>query len=54
VDDKIHCPRSIGPYSLITQAAARRYSAVRRTSDYGDMEVWALEAYGAAYILQEL
>jgi len=52
VDDKIHA-RSIGPYSLITQqplGGKARFGGQR----FGEMEVWALEAYGAAYILQEL
>ncbi|WP_458659114.1 DNA-directed RNA polymerase subunit beta [Candidatus Vidania fulgoroideorum] len=50
--DKIHS-RSIGPYSLITQQPLKGKS---RTGGqrFGEMEVWALEAYGAAYILQEL
>jgi DNA-directed RNA polymerase subunit beta len=52
VDDKMHA-RSTGPYSLVTQQpwAARRSSAA---SAFGEMEVWALEAYGAAYVLQEM
>src|SRR5512140_1612292 len=52
VDDKIHA-RSIGPYSLITQqplGGKAQFGGHR----FGEMEVWALEAYGAAYILQEL
>src|SRR5438045_2608209 len=52
VDDKIHA-RSIGPYSLITQqplGGKAQFVGQR----FGEMEVWALEAYGAAYILQEL
>jgi DNA-directed RNA polymerase subunit beta len=52
VDDKIHA-RSIGPYSLITQqplGGKAQFGGQR----FGEMEVWALEAYGAAYILQEL
>lgn len=52
VDDKIHA-RSIGPYSLITQQplGGRARQGGQR---FGEMEVWALEAYGAAYTLQEL
>jgi DNA-directed RNA polymerase subunit beta len=52
VDDKIHA-RSIGPYSLITQqplGGKAQFGGQR----FGEMEVWALEAYGAANILQEL
>jgi DNA-directed RNA polymerase subunit beta len=52
VDDKIHA-RSIGPYSLITQqplGGKAQFGGQR----FGEMEVWALESYGAAYILQEL
>ena len=52
VDDKVHA-RSTGPYSLITQqplGGKARFGGQR----VGEMEVWALEAYGAAYILQEL
>jgi DNA-directed RNA polymerase subunit beta len=52
VDDKIHA-RSIGPYSLITQqplGGKAQFGGQR----FGEMEVWALEAYGAAFILQEL
>ncbi|KPJ62617.1 MAG: DNA-directed RNA polymerase subunit beta [Planctomycetes bacterium DG_23] len=52
VDDKIHA-RATGPYSLITQqplGGKARYGGQR----FGEMEVWALEAYGAAYTLQEL
>ena len=52
VDDKVHA-RSTGPYSLITQqplGGKARFGGQR----FGEMEVWALEAYGAAYILQEL
>jgi DNA-directed RNA polymerase subunit beta len=52
VDDKIHA-RSIGPYSLITQqplGGKAQFGGQR----FGEMDVWALEAYGAAYILQEL
>src|SRR5205814_7074874 len=51
VDDKIHA-RSIGPYSLITQqplGGKAQFGGQR----FGEMEVWALEAYGAAHILQE-
>jgi len=52
VDDKIHA-RSIGPYSLVTQqplAGKAQFGGQR----FGEMEVWALEAYGAAYALQEM
>jgi DNA-directed RNA polymerase subunit beta len=52
VDDKMHA-RSIGPYSLITQqplGGKAQFGGQR----FGEMEVWALEAYGAANILQEL
>ena len=52
VDDKIHA-RSIGPYSLITQqplGGKAQFGGQR----FGEMEVWALQAYGAAYTLQEL
>ena len=52
VDDKIHA-RSIGPYSLITQqplGGKAQFGGQR----FGEMEVWALEAYGAAYTLQEM
>ena len=52
VDDKIHA-RSIGPYSLITQqplGGKAQFGGQR----FGEMEVWALEGYGAAHILQEL
>ncbi len=52
VDDKVHA-RCTGPYSLITQqplGGKARFGGQR----FGEMEVWALEAYGAAYILQEL
>ncbi|HNV86911.1 MAG TPA: DNA-directed RNA polymerase subunit beta [Candidatus Omnitrophota bacterium] len=51
-DDKIHA-RSIGPYSLVTQqplGGKAQFGGQR----FGEMEVWALEAYGAAYVLQEL
>ena len=52
VEDKIHM-RSIGPYSLITQQplGGRSQGGGQR---FGEMEVWALEAYGAAYTLQEM
>lgn len=52
VEDKIH-QRSIGPYSLITQQplGGRAQSGGQR---FGEMEVWAIEAYGAAHILQEI
>ncbi len=52
VEDKIH-QRSIGPYSLITQQplGGRAQSGGQR---FGEMEVWALEAYGAAHVLQEV
>jgi len=52
VDDKIHA-RATGPYSLITQ---QPLGGKARTGGqrFGEMEVWALEAYGAAYVLQEL
>ncbi|SJZ58980.1 DNA-directed RNA polymerase subunit beta [Pilibacter termitis] len=52
VDDKLHA-RSIGPYSLVTQqplGGKAQFGGQR----FGEMEVWALEAYGAAYILQEI
>ncbi|MFM7114698.1 MAG: DNA-directed RNA polymerase subunit beta, partial [Planctomycetota bacterium] len=52
VDEKVHA-RATGPYSLITQqplGGKARFGGQR----FGEMEVWALEAYGAAYILQEL
>ena len=52
VDDKIHA-RSIGPYSLVTQqplGGKAQFGGQR----FGEMEVWALEAYGAAYTLQEI
>ena len=51
VDDKIHA-RSIGPYSLVTQqplGGKAQFGGQR----FGEMEVWAMEAYGAAYTLQE-
>jgi DNA-directed RNA polymerase subunit beta len=52
VDDKIHA-RSIGPYSLVTQQplAGKAQLGGQR---FGEMEVWALEAYGAAHTLQEI
>jgi len=52
VDEKIHA-RSIGPYSLVTQqplGGKSQFGGQR----FGEMEVWALEAYGAAYTLQEI
>jgi DNA-directed RNA polymerase subunit beta len=52
VDDKIHA-RSIGPYSLVTQqplAGKAQFGGQR----FGEMEVWALEAYGASHVLQEM
>jgi len=52
VDDKVHA-RATGPYSLITQqplGGKARFGGQR----FGEMEVWALEAYGASYILQEM
>src|SRR5260221_5314351 len=52
VDDKIHA-RSIGPYSLVTQqplGGKAQFGGQR----FGEMEVWALDAYGAAYTLQEM
>ena len=52
VDDKLHA-RSTGPYSLVTQqplGGKAQFGGQR----FGEMEVWALEAYGAAYILQEI
>ncbi|MDF1788168.1 MAG: DNA-directed RNA polymerase subunit beta, partial [Verrucomicrobiales bacterium] len=52
VEDKTHA-RAIGPYSLVTQqplGGRAQYGGQR----FGEMEVWALEAYGAAYTLQEL
>jgi len=52
VDDKIHA-RSIGPYSLVTQQPLGG-KAQMGGQRFGEMEVWALEAYGAAYTLQEL
>ena len=52
VDDKIHA-RSIGPYSLITQQplGGRAQFGGQR---FGEMELWALEAFGAAHVLQEM
>jgi DNA-directed RNA polymerase subunit beta len=52
VDDKIHA-RSIGPYSLVTQQPLGG-KAQLGGQRFGEMEVWALEAYGAAYTLQEM
>jgi DNA-directed RNA polymerase subunit beta len=52
VDDKIHA-RSTGPYSLVTQQPLGG-KAQQVGQRLGEMEVWALEAYGAAYTLQEL
>ncbi|MGT2357034.1 DNA-directed RNA polymerase subunit beta [Staphylococcus aureus] len=52
VDDKLHAP-STGPYSLVTQrplGGKAQFGGQR----FGEMEVWALEAYGAAYTLQEI
>ncbi|MDD9334091.1 MAG: hypothetical protein PV354_10695, partial [Bartonella sp.] len=52
VDDKLHA-RSTGPYSLVTQqplGGKAQFGGQR----FGEMEVWALEAYGAAYTLQEI
>ena len=52
VDDKIHA-RSTGPYSLVTQqplGGKAQFGGQR----FGEMEVWALEAYGAAHVLQEM
>jgi DNA-directed RNA polymerase subunit beta len=52
VDDKVHA-RSIGPYSLITQqplGGKAQFGGQR----FGEMEVWALQGYGAAYTLQEM
>ncbi len=52
VDEKIHA-RSIGPYSLVTQqplGGKAQFGGQR----FGEMEVWALEAFGAAHILQEI
>jgi DNA-directed RNA polymerase subunit beta len=52
VDDKMHA-RSIGPYSLVTQQplGGKSQGGGQR---FGEMEVWALEAYGAAYTLQDI
>ncbi len=50
VDDKLHA-RSTGPYSLVTQQLGGK--AQFGGQRFGEMEVWALEAYGAAYTLQE-
>lgn len=52
VEDKIHA-RSVGPYSLVTQQPLGG-KAQNGGQRFGEMEVWALEAYGAAYILQEM
>ena len=52
VDDKLHA-RAIGPYSLITQQPLGG-KALNGGQRFGEMEVWALEAYGAAHILQEI
>jgi DNA-directed RNA polymerase subunit beta len=52
VDDKVHA-RSIGPYSLITQQPVGG-KALFGGQRFGEMEVWALEAYGAAYNLKEM
>ena len=52
VDDKMHS-RSIGPYSLITQQPLGG-KAQLGGQRFGEMEVWALEAYGASYTLQEI
>ena len=52
VDEKIHA-RSIGPYSLVTQQPLGG-KAQLGGQRFGEMEVWALEAYGAAYTLQEI
>ncbi len=52
VDDKMHA-RSTGPYSLVTQqplGGKAQFGGQR----FGEMEVWALEAYGASYVLQEM
>ena len=52
VDDKLHA-RSVGPYSLITQqplGGKAQFGGQR----FGEMEIWALEAYGASYTLQEM
>jgi DNA-directed RNA polymerase subunit beta len=52
VDDKLHA-RSVGPYSLVTQQPLGG-KAQQGGQRLGEMEVWALEAYGAAYTLQEM
>ena len=52
VDDKVHA-RSTGPYSMITQQPLGG-NAEFGGQRFGEMEVWAIEAYGAAYTLQEL
>jgi len=52
VDDKIHA-RSIGPYSLVTQQPLGG-KAQRGGQRFGEMEVWSLQAYGAAHTLQEM
>ena len=51
VEDKVHA-RSTGPYSLVTQPLGGK--AQFGGQRFGEMEVWALEAYGAAHILQEM
>jgi DNA-directed RNA polymerase subunit beta len=52
VDDKLHA-RSVGPYTLVTQQPMGG-KAQNGGQRFGEMEVWALEAYGAAYTLQEM
>ena len=52
VDDKLHA-RSVGPYSLVTQQPLGG-KAQNGGQRFGEMEVWALEAYGAAYTLREI
>jgi DNA-directed RNA polymerase subunit beta len=52
VDDKLHA-RSVGPYTLVTQQPMGG-KAQNGGQRFGEMEVWALEAYGAAYALQEM
>jgi DNA-directed RNA polymerase subunit beta len=52
VEDKIHA-RSVGPYSLVTQQPLGG-KAQHGGQRFGEMEVWALEAYGAAHVLQEM
>jgi DNA-directed RNA polymerase subunit beta len=52
VDDKLHA-RSVGPYSLVTQQPLGG-KAQQGGQRLGEMEVWAMEAYGAAYALQEM